>query len=515
MRARQFILHAVDHRLHEGHRETGHAGEALVHFGDQLLLAHARLPAFVRMQAHAGFDVRRCPVIGAIVVAPRLRDDGRHFRKFQRGAAQFAGHFGRLVQGDPGRHLHLQPQRTFIEVGQEVAADAGAQDGKRSERSCAHHRHPAFPAHHALEEAAIRGGEFFQHAVMRHAARLAEGQPGQARYQHQRHHQRAHQRRAHRIRHRRKQLVFDALEGEQGQVGGDDDGHAEHDGVRHLQGGADGVLQGERPFLLAFTAAQYVFQHHHGTVDKDAEVDRAQGQQVGGNLEMVHEDEGDQQGQRNRQRDDGGRARAAQEQQQHQGDEQHAFAQGITDRVQGGVDQRTAVQIGHDLHILRQHVGIQIVHGRMDARQRCGRVEILQQQGDAFDGVGIVVLAEDAAPLDVAVRELAQVLHQHGHAVLAADDDVAHVVEGMQQADAAHHVRLLAAVDHAAAAADVVGVDGILDLCQREAVAVEFCGIEFQHELCRQAAEIAHVRHAAHLLQAGDHGPELQLGQFA
>ena len=230
---------------------------------------------------------------------------------------------------------------------------------------------------------------------------------------------------------------------------------------------------------------------------------------------MMHEDEGDQQRQRNRQRDDGGRARAAQEQQQHQGHQQHAFAQGITDRVQGGVDQRAAIQVGDHLDVFRQQIGIQIVHGRMDAGQRLGRIEILQQQGDAFDGVGIVVFAEDAAPLHVAVGELAQVLHQHRHAILAADDDVAHVVQRLQQAHAAHHVRLLAAVDDAAAAADVVGVDGVLHLRQREAVAVQFCGIEFQHELRRQAAEIADVGHAAHFLQARDDRPELQLGELA
>ena len=85
----------------------------------------------------------------------------------------------------------------------------------------------------------------------------------------------------------------------------------------------------------------------------------------------------------------------------------------------------------------------------------------------------------------------------------------------MQQAHAAHHVRLLAAVDDAAAAADVVGVDGVLHLRQREAVAVQFCGIEFQHELRRQAAEIADVSHAAYFLQARDDCPELQLRQFA
>ena len=39
-----------------------------------------------------------------------------------------------LFSDKPGRHLHLQPQRAFVQIGQEIAADRGAEADHRQQR---------------------------------------------------------------------------------------------------------------------------------------------------------------------------------------------------------------------------------------------------------------------------------------------------------------------------------------------------------------------------------------------
>ncbi len=87
-----------------------------------------------------------------------------------------------------------------------------------------------------------------------------------------------------------------------------------------------------------------------------------------------------------------------------------------------------------------------------------------QHQGDALDGIRVVVLSEDALSLRITELHLAQVPDEHGHAVFLRDDDVAEIVEPAYQAHAAHHETLLAAVHDAAARVRVVGIDRLRDL---------------------------------------------------
>ncbi|KEH13992.1 hypothetical protein GY15_08560 [Delftia sp. 670] len=182
----------------------------------------------------------------------------------------------------------------------------------------------------------------------------------------------------------------------------------------------------------------------------------------------------------------------------------------------GALDQRGAVQVGHDLHVGRQQLAVELLHGGMDALQRLRGVGALEQQHDALQGVGVAVLAQDAAPLHVAVGQTPQVLDQHGRAaVRGLDDHVAHVVQRAQQAHAAHHIGDIAPVDDAAAAAGVVGIDGLDHLGQRQPVLQQPRRVQLQHELRGQAAEVGHVHHGLGLLQARDHHPLLQLGQLA
>ena len=83
-------------------------------------------------------------------------------------------------------------------------------------------------------------------------------------------------RKSDRIDHRVEQLRLDALEGEQRQIGGDDDKCREEDRPRHLMGGDRGISFSERPIGVRFAPPQDRLGHHDGAVDDDAEIDGAE-----------------------------------------------------------------------------------------------------------------------------------------------------------------------------------------------------------------------------------------------
>ena len=69
-------------------------------------------------------------------------------------------------------------------------------------------------------------------------------------------------------------------------------------------------------------------------------------------LREVHQDEGDQHRERDGDADDQRAARAAEEEDEHDEHEADALEERVRDRVERGVDQVGAVEIGHDLHVV-------------------------------------------------------------------------------------------------------------------------------------------------------------------
>ena len=93
-------------------------------------------------------------------------------------------------------------------------------------------------------------------------------------------------------------------------------------------------------------------------------------------------------------------------------------------------------------------------------------------------------------------------------------DDIAEVVEGAHQPDAADDEALIAARDPAAAGIGGVVVDRVDDVVDSEAVTQEFGRVEIEPELPGEAAEIVDLRDAGNLLQRRLDDPALILRQL-
>ena len=147
---------------------------------------------------------------------------------------------------------------------------------------------------------------------------------------------------------------------------------------------------GVRVSSLRREMADDVLDHHHRAVDHHAEIQRAQRKQVGGNVDQVKADGGEQQRKGNGERDNNGAAHIAQEEEENDGDQDHAFGQVALDGLDGELDQVGAIEEGNDLDALGQDAVVELLDLLVDALQnRVGVVAFLQQH-DAFDGVGII-----------------------------------------------------------------------------------------------------------------------------
>ncbi len=149
--------------------------------------------------------------------------------------------------------------------------------------------------------------------------------------------------------------------------------------------------------------------------------------------------------------------------------------------------------------------GVELGHLGVHAAQRLRGVLIFQHQHDAFDRVGIVVLAEDALALLMAERGAAEVAHQHRRPADLRDDDGADLRQSVDQPDAADDVALIAARHAAAAGIGVVVVDGVDDIGDAESIVLQLPGIEIELVFGGEAAEIGVIDHAGHRLQRGNH----------
>ena len=183
VRLEYVVLHAVDDRLAESDLVAGQLGQALAHAADQVLLGLATRPGGVGPQRDAGLDMRRRPGIGAVIVAAHVSDHLLHLGKFEHRRAQLGVHLRRLGERDAARHLGMQPDRAFVELGQELAPDRRAEHDHGKDRRRAQQIDDAGTIQCAPQRAPVPGLDGAEHPIVEHALRPAVRQIGQARHQ--------------------------------------------------------------------------------------------------------------------------------------------------------------------------------------------------------------------------------------------------------------------------------------------------------------------------------------------
>ena len=105
----------------------------------------------------------------------------------------------------------------------------------------------------------------------------------------------------------------------------------------------------------------------------------------------------------------------------------------------GQLDQIGAVVDGLDINARGQHAVLpDVVHPFVDATNSFKRIPAVAHKHDTFDNIGIVILAHNAEARSRADTDIGHIAHAHGHALGRADGDVANVLHGPNEPDAAN-----------------------------------------------------------------------------
>src|SRR5690242_16382376 len=360
------------------------------------------------------------------------------------------------------------------------------------------------------ETAGILVANPFEHAVALFLDAALEPVRSQDRNEGESEYEGAEKGEAHGVGHGMEELSGGAAEGVDGKITGDDDGDGVEDGAIDISRG------GENDFVeavgLSFAQAELavnVLDHDDSAVNDDAEVDGADGEEVGGFAGLVQEDESEKKSEGNGERGDDGGANADEEKDENEKDENHAAEEIAFYGVSGNADEVAAVVEGTDFDVGRKNGFIELLGFALDAGEDVLGLFAFAHKDDAFDGVvvvfGFVLEAEDAEAGSVADDHAANVFHANGSAVGGADDDFADVVGGFEEAEAAHVVKLAALGEESAAGVGIIGGESVEDLDDGQVIAVEAGGIEQDVVLHGRPAETGVVGDAGNAaVGAGD-----------
>ena len=158
--------------------------------------------------------------------------------------------------------------------------------------------------------------------------------------------------------------------------------------------------------------------------------------------------------------------------------------------------QVAAVVIGADLHVLGQHLFVQLLGLLLDALQDVLGLFAAAHQDDAFHRVVVLVEPEFPQARGMANHHIADVADAHGSAIVAGHHDGANILGIARQAQAAHVVELPALRVKPAAGVGVVRGESLHHLRNRKVKAIEPCRIKQHLVLHHRAAKAGIVRHA-------------------
>ena len=213
------------------------------------------------------------PRVHAVVHPPELGHHIANLGKFLHGLAQVICHARPFRKRDSGRQRHLQPERPFVELGQKLAPHGHAQDDGKSDRYRAGDKNRPRSIENGRQVAVVGALTPFHHQVAKHPSWLGEIQQREYRSEREGDKRAAQQGIGDCEGNGLEEFAFDALEGEERQVGDDDDRHGKQHRAGDLESGRAGRGRIEQGGGMPLAPLEQILEDHDGTVDDDAEVD--------------------------------------------------------------------------------------------------------------------------------------------------------------------------------------------------------------------------------------------------
>ncbi len=346
------FLHVVGDGLGEIPDDAGDFLQLTVHGRDEFvfILVKRGAPLFLGLQVDEVFGIEETGGVGAVVGASHLAGALGYLGPGAKDEAGLVGHSYADGWAGAGRESSAHPESAFIEMGKELGADDAA-DGEIDgdpETGDADGDGDDAHADGAAKGAAVTGGEPNDHRVMPLARAVGKEEAGESGSDDDGEDDGSQKREGDGPGHGFEQAPFDALQREDGQVGGDDDGDGVKHRALHFVGGVEDLLFHGAAAVLAAQMANDVFHHDDGPVDDHAEIERAEREEIRGDAFQAEAGGGEQEREGNGEGDDDRAARVAEKEEENDDDEDDAVAEIVENGVGGEFEEVAAVDEGDD-----------------------------------------------------------------------------------------------------------------------------------------------------------------------
>ena len=185
----------------------------------------------------------------------------------------------------------------------------------------------------------------------------------------------------------------------------------------------------------------------------------------------------------------------------------------MADLAHGRGDEVAPVEHRDDVDVVGIELLIKLRDFCVNAVNCVRDVLVLQPHDDPLDRRRVLVKAQDSLGLLMRVAQFAEVANEYRHAVSLGHDDIAEIIEGAHEPDAADDQALVAARHPTAARIGAVVGDRVCDVVDAYAVTQELSGVQIEPELPREASEIIHLCDTRDLPQRRLDDPALIFGQ--
>ena len=366
-----------------------------------------------------------------------MRDDLRDFGIGPEGGANVVGHFLRSLERDVLLHVGTNPEVPLFQGRHEFSTDKVEDDDGAAQSQEGDDPRNAAEAKSAGETTVVMAAkESAQPCFLRVALDvLRNSQRSKYGSEDEREDERASQRESIGDGHGREDLSGNALHGKEWNESDEDDECRKKDGSSRVGDAGQNDVEN----LFALDAARDLtidaLQNHDGCVDENTEIDGANRNQIRGLIRKHHQAKREENCERDGDGRDEGDAPVTQHAQQYQRDQGEPQENDMAHGCGGDVNEIGAVVDGTDVHAGRQQIPmVQVVDLLVKGGKRGEGFCALLQQHDCLHNIGVVVVAEVAAP-DLAearlmtfldVRHVAQ---QDRNSIPFGHDDIAHVIQ--------------------------------------------------------------------------------------
>src|SRR5665213_2254358 len=282
-------------------------------------------PLRVRFQADVKLDVEETGRIRAVIGPAQFRGNRGYLGKGAQYLAYFGGDLGRFIERDGVWHRGAHPQRAFVQLRHELSADGGDQQQRTCQENSRGERRPPGMGQTKIKTPGVSRLDGFEGGVTALAHALAHEPRTKHRQQRQRYNQGADQRENHGVSHR-----FEQRAGGSGQhvnrqeAGHDDCDRVEQRAINFRGRSFDDLYDVERSSTARGDLAENILHHEYRAIHQYAEIHRSNGEQIGRGTLKIEANKGEQQRQRDGDRDNETRTKIVEKKYQDHEHQQHA-----------------------------------------------------------------------------------------------------------------------------------------------------------------------------------------------